>query len=106
MPNEHFKRIKKDYPESLKVTPYLCSYYYEFNTKKKPFDDIKVGKALSFAIDRKIISDLVVGKGETPAYNFTPLATNGLSLEMPEYAGWTQSDRVKKAKQLLAGSGL
>ncbi|MYM60590.1 oligopeptide ABC transporter substrate-binding protein OppA [Vibrio sp. OCN044] len=105
MPNEHFKRIKKDYPESLKVTPYLCSYYYEFNTKKKPFDDIKVRKALSFAIDRKIISDLVVGKGETPAYNFTPLATNGLSLEMPEYAGWTQSDRVKKAKQLLQEAG-
>ncbi len=46
MPNEHFKRLQKEYPTDVKVTPYLCSYYYEFNMTRKPFDDANVRKAL------------------------------------------------------------
>lgn len=105
MPNEHFKRLEKEYPEDVKVTPYLCSYYYEFNTTKAPFDNEKVRKALAYAIDRNVIAKFVVGKGETPAYNFTPLATNGLEVEMPEYSKLTQKERVAKAKALLKEAG-
>ncbi|UXI00352.1 ABC transporter substrate-binding protein [Photobacterium sp. TY1-4] len=105
MPNEHFKRLVKEYPEDVKVTPYLCSYYYEFNTTKAPFDNEKVRKALSYAIDRDVIAKFIVGKGETPAYNFTPLATNGLEVETPEYAKLTQKERVAKAKALLEEAG-
>ncbi|WP_299013665.1 ABC transporter substrate-binding protein [uncultured Photobacterium sp.] len=105
MPNEHFKRLVKEYPADVKVTPYLCSYYYEFNTQKAPFDNEKVRKALSFAIDRDVIAKFIVGKGETPAYNFTPLATNGLEVDMPGYAKLSQKERVAKAKELLAEAG-
>ncbi|UTV26842.1 ABC transporter substrate-binding protein [Photobacterium atrarenae] len=105
MPNEHFKRLVKEYPEDVKVTPYLCSYYYEFNTTKAPFDNEKVRKALSYAIDRDVIAKFIVGKGETPAYNFTPLATNGLEVDMPEYSKLTQKERIAKAKALLEEAG-
>jgi oligopeptide transport system substrate-binding protein len=105
MPNEHFKRLNKEYPQDVKVTPYLCSYYYEFNTNRAPFDNVDVRKALSYAIDRDIIAKFVVGKGETPAYNFTPLATNGLEVEMPAYSKLTQKERVAKAKALLKAAG-
>ncbi|MDO6705801.1 ABC transporter substrate-binding protein [Photobacterium sp. 1_MG-2023] len=105
MPNEHFKRLLKEYPEDVKVTPYLCSYYYEFNTERKPFDNVNVRKALSYAVDREIIANLVVAKGETPAYNFTPLATNGLEVEMPEYSTLSRQERIAKAKELLNSAG-
>lgn len=105
MPNEHFKRLEKDHPEDVKVTPYLYSYYYEFNTKKAPFDNLKVREALSYAVDRDVIAKFVVGKGETPAYNFTPLATNGLKVDMPDYSKLTQKERVAKAKELLKEAG-
>ncbi|WP_318484464.1 ABC transporter substrate-binding protein [Photobacterium leiognathi] len=105
MPNEHFKRLQKEYPQDVKVTPYLCSYYYEFNMKRKPFDDANVRKALSYAIDRDVLAKFIVGKGETPAYNFTPLATNGLDVEMPEYSKLDQKQRLAKAKELLKAAG-
>jgi len=105
MPNEHFKRLVKEYPEDVKVTPYLCSYYYEFNTTRAPFNNEDVRKALSYAIDRDVIAKFIVGKGETPAYNFTPLATNGLDVEMPQYSTLSQKERVAKAKELLAKAG-
>ncbi len=105
MPNEHFKRLTKEYPQDVKVTPYLCSYYYEFNTARKPFDNSDVRKALSYAIDRDVLAKFIVGKGETPAYNFTPLATNGLDVDMPEYAQLNQKQRLEKAKALLAAAG-
>ncbi|WP_419209504.1 ABC transporter substrate-binding protein [Photobacterium leiognathi subsp. mandapamensis] len=105
MPNEHFKRLQKEYPQDVKVTPYLCSYYYEFNMTRKPFDDANVRKALSYAIDRDVLAKFIVGKGETPAYNFTPLATNGLDVEMPEYSKLDQKQRLAKARELLKAAG-
>ncbi|WP_434137994.1 ABC transporter substrate-binding protein [Photobacterium leiognathi] len=105
MPNEHFKRLQKEYPQDVKVTPYLCSYYYEFNMTRKPFDDANVRKALSYAIDCDVLAKFIVGKGETPAYNFTPLATNGLDVEMPEYSKLDQKQRLAKAKELLKAAG-
>ncbi|PSW21085.1 oligopeptide ABC transporter substrate-binding protein OppA [Photobacterium sanctipauli] len=105
MPNEHFKRLVKQHPDYVKVTPYLCSYYYEFNTSKAPFDDENVRKALSYAVDRDVIAKFIVGKGETPAYNFTPLATNGIEVEMPDYSELSQKERVAKAKALLDKAG-
>ncbi len=105
VPNEHFTRLTKTHEEKIKVTPYLCSYYYEFNTARKPFDNIKVRQALSYAIDRDILAKFIVGKGETPAYNFTPLATNGLSVDMPTYSTLSQKERLKQAKILLEEAG-
>jgi oligopeptide transport system substrate-binding protein len=105
MPPEHFKRMKKEHPESLKVTPYLCSYYYGFNTAKAPFDDVRVRKALSYAINREAIANYVMGQGEMPAYNFAHQQVAGLKFDLPEYATWTQKERDAKAKALLSEAG-
>lgn len=105
MPNEHFKRMKKEQPESLKVTPYLCSYYYGFNTAKAPFDDVRVRTALSYAINRDAIAKYVVGKGELPAYNFAHQQVAGLKVDTPDYANMSQKERDEKAKALLEEAG-
>ena len=42
-------------------------YFYEFNTIRKPFDDVRVRRAFMLAIDRKIITDKIALGGNIPA---------------------------------------
>lgn len=71
-PLEQYKQLKSKSPEELVSVPTLASYYYVFNTQRKPFDDPKVRKALSLAIDRETITDKILGQGQIAAYSFTP----------------------------------
>ncbi|GAM59576.1 periplasmic oligopeptide-binding protein oppA [Vibrio ishigakensis] len=105
LPLEHFRRLKKEHPRELQVKGNLCSYYYGFNNTRKPFDDVRVRKALSFAIDRDIISNAILGQGQKPAYFMTPEITAGFNPEMPAYGKMTQKERVAEAKKLLKEAG-
>ncbi|EKF9442089.1 oligopeptide ABC transporter substrate-binding protein OppA [Vibrio cholerae] len=105
LPLEHFKRLKKEHPESVQVQGQLCTYYYGFNNKKPPFDDVRVRKALSYAIDRDVVSDAILGQGQKPAYFLTPEITAGFSPEMPAYGKMTQKERIAEAKKLLEEAG-
>lgn len=105
LPNDHFKQLKRDIPDEVIVTPQLGTYYYQFNTKQAPYDDPRVRKALSYAIDRDVITKYVTGTGEKPAYTFTPEIVNGFDPATPEWATWSQKERNDKAKALLAEAG-
>ncbi|SIP92675.1 oligopeptide transport system substrate-binding protein [Aeromonas sp. RU39B] len=104
-PIEHFKRLKKERPNEVRVTGYVGTYYYEFNTKKKPFDDVRVRTALSYAIDRNVIADKVMGQGQTPGYTLVPDFMDGFKPAVPEWAKLTQAQRDAKAKEELAAAG-
>jgi len=105
LPNEHFKQLEKEIPDEVVVSPKLGTYYYQFNTQVAPFDDVRVRKALSYAIDRDVITRFVTGVGELPAYTFTPAVVNGFDPATPDYATWSQSERNEKAKKLLGEAG-
>ncbi|NOH67537.1 ABC transporter substrate-binding protein [Vibrio rotiferianus] len=105
LPLEHYKRLKKEHPESVSVVGNLCTYYYLFNTKKAPFDDVRVRKAVSYAIDRNIVANAIMGQGQKPAYFLTPEITAGFEPEMPAYGKMTQKERDAEAARLLAEAG-
>ncbi len=105
VPNEQFKNLKEKYPETIKNPGYLCTYYYGFNTNKKPFDDVRVREALSYAIDRDVITKILLGQGQKPAYALTPDVTAGFTATLPDYAKLSQKERVEKAKELLKEAG-
>lgn len=105
IPNEHFKRLKKDHAEELSIKGDLCTYYYIFNTNKAPFDDLRVRKALSYTIDRGIISGALLGQGQKPAYFLTPEITANFDPVTPAYGKLTQKERIAEAKQLLDEAG-
>lgn len=105
LPLEHFKRLKKEHPESVQVQGSLCTYYYGFNNKKPPFDDVRVRKALSYAIDRDVIAKVLLGQGQKPAYALTPDIVAGFTPPIPEYGKMTQLERVTEAKQMLSDAG-
>lgn len=105
IPTNRYKELLKTTPDEVKVTPQLAAYYYDFNNQKPPFDDVRVRKALSYAIDRTIITKYVTGVGEIPAYSFTPPDVDGFKAKEPEYEKWTQAERNKKAQALLKEAG-
>ncbi|MEW7864934.1 ABC transporter substrate-binding protein [Aeromonas diversa] len=104
-PIERFKQLKKDYPNELKVTGQVSTYFYQFNFKKKPFDDVRVRTALSYAVNRDVIADKVMGQGQTPAYGLTPDYVDGFKPVVAEWSKMTQAERDAKAKALLTEAG-
>ncbi|MEZ9386267.1 ABC transporter substrate-binding protein [Vibrio lentus] len=105
LPVEHFKRLKKEHAEDVSVAGNLCTYYYIFNTKKAPFDDVRVRKAISYAIDRNIVSDAILAQGQKPAYFLTPEITAGFNPELPAYGKMSQKERNEEAARLLEDAG-
>ncbi|MDG3088592.1 ABC transporter substrate-binding protein [Vibrio hannami] len=105
LPNEHFRRLQKDHKESVSIQGNLCSYYYGFNNAKAPFDDVRVRKALSYAIDRDIITKALLGQGQKPAYFLTPEITANFNPELPAYGQLSQKERNEEAARLLAEAG-
>ncbi len=101
-PNSLVPSLKKD--PNFRLFPGTITYYYWFNTTKKPLNDIRVRQALTLAIDRKSIVEKVTRGGEMAADHL-------VSQNMGDYKspkGVTSGDYaadVKKAKDLLAQAG-
>jgi len=88
------------------VLPYLGTYYYMFNTEKEPFNDIRVRKALTMAIDRKAICENVTQGGQLPAFAYVPPGIpepNGDDFR--EKGGDYYTEDIEEAKRLLAEAG-
>lgn len=106
LPIEYFQKLKQEIPNELRVNPYMCTYYYEINNEKAPFNDPRVREALKLAMDRDIITYKVKNQGDIPAYGFTPPFTDGMKTTKPEwFSQWTQEQRNEKARQLLEEAG-
>ena len=79
--------------------PKLGTYYYQLNTSKKPFDDPRVRRALSLAIDRKTLVEKIIREGQNPTRDLVPSGMLG-------YKGPKSSIyEPEAAKKLLAQAG-
>lgn len=87
----------------LQREPEMVSQYYVFNTKQKPFDNIKVRQAFNYAIDRdRLVDNVLQGQAIGSAiHGVTPNTFIGYNIN--SITGYTLD--VKKAKQLLAEAG-
>ncbi|HWA77460.1 MAG TPA: peptide ABC transporter substrate-binding protein [Polyangiaceae bacterium] len=91
-----YLRTRPDYY----MGPALIVYYYRINTTRKPFNDLRVRKALNLAIDREQITKEVLGLGQTAATRMVP---PGLPDYRPPESGLGYD--VAQAKRLLAEAG-
>lgn len=88
--------------------PRIGMQYYDFNTSKKPFDDARVRKAFSMAINREQIIKNIVQSVEKPAFGMVPYGIPDGVQKDKEYrdvAGNLFSENVDEAKKLLADAG-
>ncbi len=105
VPIEHFKSLVEEIPNEVKTTAQIGTYYYVFNTLKAPYNDVRVRKALTYAINRDAIAYQVKGQGEKPIYSFTPDSVNGYVKPELAWEKMPQQKREAEAKRLLAEAG-
>jgi len=81
----------------------FATYYYRFNTTKKPFNNVKVRKALAMAIDRESIVKNVTQGGQQPAFSYTPPGIFDVDgKDFNANVGPQFTEDVEAAKKLLA----
>ncbi len=95
------KNILEKTPHQFRSDKWLGVYYYIFNTARKPFDDPRVRKALSLAIDRNAIIDNFLKAKQTPAYSFVPDGCGGMRTS----AKISKTQNIQLAKELLSQAG-
>ena len=108
MPSAEIPRLLAEDP-SFMILPKDGSYYYSFNTKVKPLDDVRVRQALSLAIDRQAIVETVTKAGQVPAHSLIPgnhLDANGeMFNQVSGNYGIEPTAKVEEARALLADAG-
>lgn len=105
VPISQVERMKRERPDELIIVPSIATYMYAFNVNRPPFDDVRVRKALTYAIDRDIITRYITRGGQIPAYSLTPEFVSGFDYRKPDYATWSQEKRDEKAREALAEAG-
>ncbi|MFE7061399.1 peptide ABC transporter substrate-binding protein [Sutcliffiella sp. NPDC057660] len=84
------------------IGPDLAVYYFNINNTEKPFNNAKIRKALSLAIDRQTIVEHVAQGGQTPAYSIVPPGIPDVNGDYQENTGKLFEENVDEAKKLLA----
>lgn len=104
-PKNQYQKLLKTLPGEVYTPAQLGTYYYAFNTQSAPTSDQRVRKALSYAIDRHVIAQKVLGTGEKPAYRLTPDVTSGFTPEQSELEQYSQAELDAQAKALMGAAG-
>lgn len=104
-PKNMYRKLLEEIPSQVYTPEQLGTYYYAFNTQRAPTNDVRVRKALSYAIDRQIIAEKVLGTGEKPAYHLTPDVTAGFKAETSLLQQQSQAELDMQAKALIQAAG-
>ncbi len=108
IPSGQYPRLKAEYPDEAISFPRLCTYYMTFNLSPsgpEAFKDVRVRQALSYALDRSVVTDKVLQGGQIQAFTFTPGATAGFEVPAVAFGQMSQDERNAKAKELMAAAG-
>lgn len=101
------EELDRRLPGWVRTTPGLLTTYWSFNQTQPPFDDIRVRKALSMALDREFLVENVLTPGFIPAYSFVPPGINNYETERPEvyWKSLSRPERLEQARILLEDAG-
>jgi oligopeptide transport system substrate-binding protein len=115
VPTEEIPSLKGN--SEFHIEPRMATTYAIFNVQKAPFDNVKVRRALSLAIDRSYIANTLMMETATPASNFVGPGISDLE-ENSSFEEVTRKNNggdyfnidnheedIKKAKELLTEAG-
>ena len=108
LPSGQYPRLKVKYPDEAISFPRLCTYYMTFNVSPsgpEAFKDVRVRQALSYALDRSVVTDKILQGGQIQAFTFTPGTTAGFEVPSVAFGEMSQDQRNVNAKLLLAAAG-
>jgi oligopeptide transport system substrate-binding protein len=91
--------MQREKAPTLRIDPYLETFFFRLNVRKAPLTDVRIRRALSLAIDRDTIAAKILPGGRQPAPTFIS----------PLLVGYTPPTRkaydLAAARQLLAEAG-
>ena len=108
VPSGQYPRLKAQYPDEAISFPRLCTYYMTFNLSPsgpEAFKDVRVRQALSYALDRSVVTDKILQGGQIQAFTFTPGATAGFEVPEVAFGKMSQEQRNVNAKLLMNAAG-
>jgi peptide/nickel transport system substrate-binding protein len=103
--------VRTQHASRLNVNPWDVTWFLALNTRVPPFDDVRVRRAFNFAVDRKRLRDLALGKGlGSPTCQVLPPNFDGYRRYCPYTVGptadgsWSAPD-LGRARRLVRASG-
>jgi len=106
VPPDSFEQVRKEYGDQLHLAPEQNVYYYGYNLTKQPFKDSpELRQALSMAIDRDLLVEKIMGRGEVAAYSWVPPGVDNYAPTQLSFATLTQAERSKIALGLYKAAG-
>ena len=105
IPTEQLAELKAKFGDQLRIGPYLGTYYYAIKTDKEPWDNPKLRRAISMAIDRDFLAEKVWQNSMIPGYSMVPPGIAGYTPAIADYAEMSQIDREDEAKKILEELG-
>lgn len=104
-PQSRHEWLKQRWPGAVHTGDYLGSYYFTMNTRKPPFDDARVRRALAMAVDREWLTRALLPMGNAPAYGIVPPTLQGGTAVRPGWASLPLKRRQAAARRLLIAAG-
>lgn len=101
VPTSMLPQYRKQKAPDLIQSPYLGVYYYLFNVKQPPFDNLKVRQALNLAVDKEAIGSKVAKGGQEEAWSIVHPGLASVGYKAPKAPDYDPD----KAKKLLAEAG-
>ena len=106
LPSEQLEQIRRDFGSQLHLVQQIGLEYYAFNTRRKPFDDARVRRALSMTIERSLISEKILRASEPAAFTLVPPGVLNYPQAGPaDFSTWPRAQRLAEAQRLLAAAG-
>ena len=105
IPGNQTSRLLEARPNELKLDPFLGTGFILFNMQKPPFDDVRLRKALAYAVDREIITEKVINKGEIASYTLIPPGYLDEKSTQDTWKQWPQNEREARARALYREAG-
>lgn len=105
LPTDRIEGVRKQYPGQLHNAAGLGTTMLMLNHRKKPFDDLRVRRALALAVDRNVLTDRILRGTASPAYTIVPPSVSSYARLLPDYARAAMSARQAEARELLADAG-
>ena len=104
IPPAAFSTVSLEHPDDVRVSPALALYYLAYDLSESPMNDLAARKALSLAIDRDRLAQLL-GRGEQAAYNLVPPGVTGHDPAEYEWKSLATGDRENAARHAYAEAG-
>ncbi len=106
LPGAQIDWIRAHMPETLDPVPQLITDMIAVNFDRKPFDDIRVRRAINLAIDREAICERVLRGQYVPAYNLVPPKTaNYPGGAFLDFKNTPNAARLTQARTLMQQAG-